>query len=88
MPNLEMFEEKFSAAVHPAHSSKELSRSVVVAALETEFGRAFTMSPGFVKMVDALAEVIVTNPELRNQVLSVASYYIKKNRDHQAYRPK
>jgi hypothetical protein len=86
MANLEAFEEKISSAVHPAHSPKETARQMVIAALETEFGRAFTISPSFAKMVDALAEVLVTNPDLRRQVLSVASFYIKKNRDYQKSR--
>lgn len=86
MANLEAFEGKISAAVNPANSPKETARQMVVAALETEFGRTFTMSPSFAKMVDTLAEVLVTNPDLRRQVLSIASFYIKKKRDYQKSR--
>jgi hypothetical protein len=83
MPNLEAFEEKINSNIHPSLSAKEVAERIVVAALEAEYGRSFTLTRGFAKMVDALAEVIVTNPELRRQALSVASAYIKKNRDHQ-----
>jgi len=86
MPNFEAFEEKIGQLIHPSHSSKEMARQIVVAALETEFGRTFTLSPSFAKMVDTLADVIVTNPDLRRQALSVASYYNKKNREHQTSR--
>ena len=86
MRSVEAFEEKIAAVVSPIHSSKETARHIVIAALETEFGKTFTMSPNFAKMVNTLADVIVTNPELRNQALAVASYFIKKNRDHQTNR--
>lgn len=84
MPGFELFEEKISKNVHSNLSAKEMAERIVIAALETEFGRSFTLSPNFAKMVDALAEVIVTNPDLRRQALAVASTCIKKNRDHQA----
>ena len=83
MPNLEAFEEKISSSVSPSLSAKEMAERIVLAALETEYGRNFTLSPGFAKMVDTLAEVVVTNPELRRQALHLASIYIKKNRDNQ-----
>lgn len=83
MPNLEAFEEKIANNLQPSLSAKEMAERIVIAALETEYGRSFTMTRGFAKMVSALAEVVVTNPELRRQALHVASAYIKKNRDHQ-----
>lgn len=83
MPSLELFEENISSRLHPSLSAKEMAERFVVAALEAEFGRAFTLSPGFAKMVSTLAEMIVTNPDLRRQTLSVASSLIKKNRDNQ-----
>lgn len=86
MPNFEAFEEKIGLLIQPNHSSKEMARQIVIAALETEFGKTFTMSPSFAKMVDTLADVIVTNPDLRRQALSVSSYYIKKKRDHKTSR--
>lgn len=86
MPNLEAFEEKISTAIHPSLSAKEMAEKFVIAALEAEFGKTFTLTPGFDKMVNTLAEIIVTNPDLRRQTLSIASIYIQKNRDHQKNR--
>ncbi len=83
MANFERFEEKLDQQIHPSLSSKELAEKIVIAALEAEYGRSFTLNRGFAKMVDALAEVLVTNPELRRQALSVASRCGIKNREHQ-----
>ena len=81
MPNLDSFEEKLENLVDPNLSAKELAERIVTAALESEYGKTFTLTPGFAKMVNALADSIVTNPELRRQALAIASIYIKKNRD-------
>jgi len=78
MPNYELFEQKLAGNLSAGLSAKEMAEHFVVAALETEFGRSFTTSPGFAKMVNTLAEAIVTNPELRRQTLAMASFYIKK----------
>ena len=78
MPNLEMFKERIACDAHPALPAKEMARKVVVAALEAEYGKTFTFNPHFAKMVDALAEMLVTNPDLRRQTLSVASALFKK----------
>jgi len=80
MPNLGTFEEKLSGAIGPNLSAKELAERIVTAALETEYGKTFTLTPGFAKMVNTLADSIVTNPDLRRQALSVASAYINKSR--------
>lgn len=80
MPNLEAFEERVSGVIHPSLTAKEMAEHFVIAALEAEYGKAFTLSPGFAKMVSTLAEMIVTNPDLRRQTLSAASLLIKKNR--------
>jgi hypothetical protein len=87
MPNLEAFEERVCSVMHPSLSAKEMAEHFVIAALEAEFGKAFTLSPGFAKMVSTLAEMMVTNPDLRRQTLSVASVMIKKNRVNQKNRP-
>lgn len=81
MPNLASFEERLENLIDPNLSAKELAERIVLAALESEFGRNFTLSPGFAKMVNTLADSIVTNPDLRRQALSIASAYIKRNRD-------
>ncbi len=83
MANLERFEEKLDRQIHPSLSAKELAEQIVIAALEAEYGRSFTLNRGCAKMVDSLAEVLVTNPELRRQALSVASAFCKKNRERQ-----
>ena len=86
MPNLTAFEQQVTTVMHPSLSAKEMAEHFIVAALEAEYGKAFTLSPGFAKMVNTLAEMMVTNPDLRRQTLSVASLLIKKNRDNQKNR--
>jgi hypothetical protein len=78
MPNIANFESRLGEAINPALTAKELAERIVVAALECEYGRNFTLSPGFAKMVNTLADSIVANPELRRQALAVASYYLNK----------
>jgi len=80
MPSLEVFEEKITNNLSASLSAKEMAEQIVIAALEAEYGKTFTMSAGFAKMVSALAEIIVTNPDLRRQSLAVASTLIKQNR--------
>lgn len=82
MPNLDLFEEKLEQIIDPNLTAKELASRIVTAALESEFGKSFTLTPGFAKMIDTLADSIVTNPDLRRQTLTVASLYTKKNHDH------
>jgi hypothetical protein len=67
-----------SEQIDPAHSAKELIEKIVKSALEVEYGAAFTLNPGFTRMVSKIADVIVSNPELRRQALSVASVYIER----------
>ena len=80
MPNLDHFEEKLEKLIDSNLTAKELAERIVIAALESEFGKSFTLTAGFDKMVNTLANSIVTNPDLRRQTLAVASTYIKKNR--------
>ena len=88
MPNLEAFEEKISTDMNPALSARQIAEKMVIAALEAEYGKTFTLSKNFVKIVDALSEILVTNPELRRQTLSVASNYIRRSHEHQKNRTK
>jgi hypothetical protein len=83
MPNLDSFEDKLDKMIAPNLTAKELAERMVVAVLETEYGRNFTRSPGFAKMVNTLADSIVTNPELRRQALAVATKFINKNHEYQ-----
>ena len=72
------FRERLEANITPGQSAKELVIQIVRAALESEFGPAFTHSRGFDKMVSAIADTIVANPDLRRESLSIASTYIGK----------
>ncbi|MFC1511157.1 hypothetical protein ACFL5U_02065 [Candidatus Margulisiibacteriota bacterium] len=81
--NLESFEEKLEIVIDHNLTAKELAERIVVAALESEFGKNFTLSRGFARMASTLAESIVTNPELRRQALAIASTYLKRNRGNQ-----
>ncbi|MBU0671851.1 MAG: hypothetical protein KJ732_02355 [Candidatus Margulisbacteria bacterium] len=83
MPNLEAFKSKLEKNLTANLTAKELAECIVFAALESEYGRNFTLSAGFAKMVNTLADSIVTNPELRRQALAIASLYIKNNSDSQ-----
>jgi hypothetical protein len=80
MPNLDRFEEKLAGLLDPGLTAKELAARIVTAALESEFGKTFTLTPGFARMVSTLADSIVTNPELRRQTLAIASVFINKQR--------
>jgi len=72
------FHEKLSESIDLGLSAKELVEKIVRAALEAEFGGGFTRSKGFDKMVGTIADVMVANPDLRRQSLSIASSYIGK----------
>ncbi|MFH1347270.1 MAG: hypothetical protein ABIH22_01120 [Candidatus Margulisiibacteriota bacterium] len=79
MPNIDNFKDKLERSLDSNLTAKELAERIVLAALESEYGKSFTLSAGFAKMVNTLADSIVTNPELRRQALAVASFYVKKN---------
>ena len=83
MPNLDEFENKLENIISPDLTAKELAEKMVVAVLETEYGKSFTLSKGFDKMVNTLADSIVTNPDLRRQALAIASRYNKKEHEYQ-----
>ena len=80
MPNLDNFKNKLEQTLHANLTAKELAERIVLAALESEYGRGFTLTPGFAKMVDTLADSIVANPELRRQALAVASSCINDSK--------
>jgi len=84
MPNLDAFKAKLAKNLTANLTAKELAECMVFAALESEYGRNFTLTPGFAKMVNTLADSIVTNPELRRQALAIASFYLSnQERDNQ-----
>ena len=78
MEKIEIFNSRMLEQVGPGSSAKELVGHIVRSALEVEYGAAFTLNPGFAKMVSKIADGIVSNPELRRQALSIASVYMDK----------
>jgi len=79
----ERFGELLEGLIQPGLPAKELVMRIVRATLETEFGRGFTLSKGFDKMIGTIADAIVTNPDLRRESLVIASKYMTKNRKQQ-----
>lgn len=75
---IDIFNSRMLEQIGPGSSAKELIEKIVKSALEVEFGAAFTLNPGFNKMVSKIADSVVTNPEMRRQALAVASTYISK----------
>jgi hypothetical protein len=75
---IDIFHSRMLEQIDPAHSAKELVEKIVKSALDVEYGASFALSPGFSKMVSKIADVVVANPDLRRQALSVASIYIDK----------
>ena len=76
--NSARFWEKLSAVIMPNLPAKDLISMIVRSALEVEFGASFTLNKNFGKMVDKIADSIMTNPETRRQALSAASIFIEK----------
>jgi hypothetical protein len=75
---MEIFHSRMLERIDPRSSAKELVEGIVKSALEVEYGSGFALSSGFGKMVSKIADVVVSNPELRRQALSVAGTYIDK----------
>ena len=76
--NSARFWEKLSSVIMPNLPAKDLISMIVRSALEVEFGASFTLNKNFGKMVDKIADSIMTNPETRRQALSAASIFIEK----------
>ena len=75
---MEIFHSRMTERIDPSNTAKELVEGIVRSALEVEYGAGFALSSGFGKMVSKIADVVVSNPELRRQALSVAGVYIDK----------
>jgi len=75
---LDRFDERLKEKLNPGLPAKEMVEMIVRSALEAEFGPTFAHSKGFDKMVGAIADTIVANPDLRRESLSIASSYIEK----------
>ena len=74
--DLSRFREKLEEVLSPNLPAKELVIMMVRAALETEFGKTFTLMAGFDKMVIKISDSIMTDPALRRQALSVVSIVV------------
>lgn len=79
MPNLNAFKERLENSISIDLTAKELAEKVVMAALECEYGHNFTLTPGFARMVNTLADSIVAHPELRRQALAITSFLVKES---------
>jgi hypothetical protein len=75
---IDIFNTRILEQIDPRNTAKEHVEKIVRSALEVEYGHSFTLSSGFAKMVSRIADVVVSNPELRRQALSVASVFIDK----------
>ena len=75
---IDIFHSRMLEKIDPRSSAKELVEGIVKSALEVEYGAEFALSSGFGKMVSKIADVVVSNPDLRRQALSVAGVYIDK----------
>lgn len=76
--SFDRFSEKLKVTLEQNLPAKELIEKVVRSALEVEYGPDFARSKGFPKMVSTIADAIITNPELRQQSLAVASMHLSK----------
>ena len=85
---IDIFHTRMMEQIEPGCSAKELVERIVKSALEVEYGAAFTLNPGFTKMVSRIADSMITNPELRRQALSVAGTYINKKLEETKLRKK
>jgi len=83
---IDIFHSRMLEQIDPSHSAKELVEKIVKSALEVEYGASFALSSGFSKMVSKIADVVVANPDLRRQALSVASVYIDKKMEQTCIR--
>ena len=79
--NLERFRNRLEDILIPNLSAKELIYLMVKSALETEFGRSFTINKGFDTMVKKVSDSIMTTPDLRRQALSIVSTILEKKLD-------
>jgi hypothetical protein len=75
---IDIFHARMLEQIDPHSSAKEHVEKIVRSALEVEYGRSFTLSSNFSKMVSKIADVVVSNPDLRRQALSVATVFIDK----------
>lgn len=76
-PATERFTEKLESILVPNIPANELITIIVKTAVEVQLGKSFTLNPGFDKMVSKIVSVIMTDPLLRRQALSVVSLVLE-----------
>lgn len=76
--NLDRYRDRLSELLAPNLPAKEMVLLMIRSALEIEFGPTFTLNKGFDKMVNKLADSVMTNPQLRRQALAVVGTIIEK----------
>ena len=76
--DISRFRESLEKTLTANIPAKELVTIMVKTALETEFGKTFTLMRGFDKMLLKISDSIMTDPALRRQALSVVSLIIDK----------
>ncbi len=76
-PATERFTEKLESILVPNIPANELITIIVKTAVEVQLGKSFTLNPGFDKMVNKIVSVIMTDPLLRRQALSVVSLVLE-----------
>ena len=73
MEKYTQFRQKLTKAIDPYLPAKDLAACAVRVALEIEYGPAFAGGELSDKMIDTIANTIMTNPELRREMLSMVS---------------
>jgi len=71
------FAEKLRETLEPNLPARELITVIISVALETDLGKSFTLTKGFDKMVQKIADSVMVDPNLRRQALAVVSQVVE-----------
>jgi len=82
MPDVEVFRTKLADNIHQQLTAEQLAEVIITAAMERQYGKAFTFTTGFAKMINTLAQSILTHPELRQQALTLVHTYLEQKNDY------
>ncbi|PIS29390.1 hypothetical protein COT42_05395 [Candidatus Saganbacteria bacterium CG08_land_8_20_14_0_20_45_16] len=82
MPDVEVFRTKLADNIHQQLTAEQLAEVIITAAMESQYGKAFTFTTGFAKMINTLAQSILTHPELRQQALTLVHTYLEQKNDY------
>lgn len=74
---LSRFRDLLEQTIVPHLSARDLVTIIISGALEVEFGKSFTLNPGFDKMVKKIADSLMVDPNLRRQALQVVSQVLE-----------